>query len=314
MNTMTIALFGKLRIESSEQVALHLEPRRAEELLCYLLLYRDRLHEREKIATLFWPDAPPGYAKRYFRQTLWQLQSTINHMATPEAHLLHVTYEQIGINHQANYQLDIAQFERTFAAVADTPGKTFCAEQADQVRTAVQLYQGDLLEGWYQDWCIYERERLQSMYMALLDKLLNYSEVHGEYEAGLAYGAQILRYDRAREQTHRQLMRLHYLAGNRSAAIHQYENCVAVLRDELDVPPAKSTVTLYKAICTEHLNEATPMLTPLTIAAPTATTVKPTIAADPVQQIEQIQALLCHLQTQVTQLAQNLKLESDLSP
>jgi DNA-binding SARP family transcriptional activator len=281
MNTMTIALFGKLRIESSEQVALHLEPRRAEELLCYLLLYRDRLHEREKIATLFWPDAPPGYAKRYLRQTLWQLQSVLNHTTQPEAHLLHVTYEQVGINQQADYRLDVAQFERTFAAVADMPGKAFCAEQADQVRAAVQLYQGDLLEGWYQDWCIYERERFQSMYMALLDKLLTYSEAHEEYEAGVAYGAQILRYDRAREQTHRQLMHLHYLAGDRSAAIHQYENCVAALRDELDVPPAKSTITLYKAICTEQLNESTPIFTSVTTAVPTTTTVKPVIAVDP---------------------------------
>ncbi len=314
MNTMTISLFGKLRIISSEQVALHLEPRRAEELLCYLLLYRDRLHEREKIATLFWPDAPPGYAKRYFRQTLWQLQSVLNHRTTPAAHLLYATYEQVGINQQADYWLDVAQFERAFAAVEDMPGKAFCPEQADQVRAAVQLYQGDLLEGWYQDWCIYERERFQSMYMALLDKLLNYSEAHGEYEAGVTYGAQILRQDRAREQTHRQLMRLHYLAGNRSAAIHQYENCVVALREELDVVPAKSTVTLYKAICTEHLNEATPMLTPMTSAAPTATMVMPTAVVDSVQQIEQIQALLCHLQTQVTQLAQKLKQDNGLHP
>jgi DNA-binding SARP family transcriptional activator len=246
MSNMRISLFGRLRIQSGDELALQLEPRRAEELLCYLLLYRDRLHEREKLATLFWPDTPPGYAKRYLRQPLWQLQSVLNHTPKSAAHLLYTTYEQVGINQQADYWLDVAFFERAFAAVEDMLGKTFCDEQAEQVRAAVQLYQGDLLEGWYQDWCIYERERFQSMYRALLDKLLNYSEVHGEYEAGVAYGAQILRYDRAREQTHRQLMRLHYLAGDRSAAIHQYENCVAALHDELDVTPAKSTITLYK--------------------------------------------------------------------
>jgi len=28
----------------------------------------------------------------------------------------------------------------------------------------VDLYQGDLLEGWYQDWLLCERERLQNMF------------------------------------------------------------------------------------------------------------------------------------------------------
>ena len=38
----------------------------------------------------------------------------------------------------------------------------------------------------------------------------------------LAYGARILHCDRARERTHRRLMRLHFLAGDRTAALRQY--------------------------------------------------------------------------------------------
>src|SRR5438128_1039451 len=58
------------------------------------------------------------------------------------------------------------------------------------------LYRGDLLEGWYSDWCLYERERLQHMYLAMLDKLMEYSESHQEYETGQTYGMRALRYDR----------------------------------------------------------------------------------------------------------------------
>ena len=68
MGNMHISLFGKLRIHDDELGTLHLEPRRAAELLCYLLLYRDRLHEREKLATLLWPEAPPTQSKRYRRR------------------------------------------------------------------------------------------------------------------------------------------------------------------------------------------------------------------------------------------------------
>jgi hypothetical protein len=35
--------------------------------------------------------------------------------------------------------------------------------QAQLLKDAVNLYCGDLLEGWYQDWCLFERERLQSI-------------------------------------------------------------------------------------------------------------------------------------------------------
>jgi two-component SAPR family response regulator len=93
----------------------------------------------------------------------------------------------------------------------------------------VALYHGDLLEDWFQDWCLYERERLQNIYLAALDKLMDYCEASRDYDAGLAYGTRILRHDLARERTHRRLMRLYYLAGDRTSALRQYDRCVQIL-------------------------------------------------------------------------------------
>jgi DNA-binding SARP family transcriptional activator len=64
----------------------------------------------------------------------------------------------------------------------------------------------------------------------------------------LAYGAEILRRDRAYERTHRQMMRLHFMAGDRTQAIHQYERCKNALREELDVAPSQRTQELYEQI------------------------------------------------------------------
>ena len=50
---------------------------KALELLCYLVLHRDRAHTREALSRLLWPDAPDGQAKKYLRQTLWQLQTNL---------------------------------------------------------------------------------------------------------------------------------------------------------------------------------------------------------------------------------------------
>jgi DNA-binding SARP family transcriptional activator len=125
----------------------------------------------------------------------------------------------------------------------------------------VEEYRGDLLDGWYQDWCLYERERLQHLYLAMLDKLMDHCEVQGAYENGLAFGQQILQYDRARERTHRRLMRLHYLAGDRTSALRQYRKCATILQEELDVKPADSTRLVYEMIRADKLDH-TPQATP----------------------------------------------------
>jgi DNA-binding SARP family transcriptional activator len=120
--------------------------------------------------------------------------------------------------------------------------------RARNLQQAVDLYQGDLLEGWYQDWLLCERERLQNMYLAMLDRLIRYCEAHQEYAAGLNYGERILKYDPARERTHQQMMRLKYLAGDRTGAMRQYDRCVKALSEELGVQPGRRTRELLDQI------------------------------------------------------------------
>jgi len=99
------------------------------------------------------------------------------------------------------------------------------------------------------------------MFLMMLDKLMGYCEVNHEYETGILYGSRILSYDRAREHTHKQLMRLQYLAGNRTGALRQYERCTIALDEELGVKPARSTVILYEQIRADRFeSEARPAL------------------------------------------------------
>jgi DNA-binding SARP family transcriptional activator len=91
------------------------------------------------------------------------------------------------------------------------------------------------------------------MYLIILDKLMDHCEAHHRYAVGLAYGTRILLCERARERTHRRLMRLHYLSGDRTAALRQYERCIRVLNEDLEVGPARRTVALYDQIRTDRL-------------------------------------------------------------
>lgn len=249
MSTVRIRLFGKFSAQLEAQKIDGLEPPRLQELFSYLLLYRGRPHARETLAALLWGDSPTATSKKYLRQALWQLQSALNSRAAPSArHLLVVETDWIHINPDTGFWLDVSEFEHSFHLVQGVRGREMDEDRARSLEDAVALYRGDLLEACYEDWCIYERERLQNIFLAMLDKLMSYCESHNQYENGLQHGARILACDRAREHTHRRLMRLQYLAGNRTGALRQYERCVAALQEELGVKPAKRTTELYQQI------------------------------------------------------------------
>jgi len=256
---LQVKLFGKLSIQRDGQSLSNLSAK-ALELLCYLLLYRDRAHTRETLSAVLWPDASLALSKKYLRQTLWQLQAVSEHQPNREQTeaeaLVILNPGWVRINPSAAWWLDVDEFECGYVLACDISGQDLTDHQAQGLEEAIALYCGDLLETWYQDWCIYERERLQLTYLAMLEQLMRYCEVRRLYTKGLAYGQAILRYDRARECTHRQLMRLHYLAGDRTGALRQYDRCMVALQKEFELKPSRDTQALYDQIRSDQLEDA----------------------------------------------------------
>lgn len=248
MSAIRFHLFGRFRAEREAQLLKGFEASKEQELLSYLLIYRERPHPRETLAALLWADTSTEKSKKYLRQALWHLQSALDSEGSSAPEVLLVEHDWVQINPKREVWLDVAEFEKAFALAEGTPGKQLDPATATALEEVAPLYEGDLLDGCYQEWCLYERERLQNMYLSLLDKLVEYSKEHRYYERGQCYGMRILRYDRARERTHRQLMEVQYLAGDRTAALRQYSRCVAALDEELGVAPDRRTKTLYQQI------------------------------------------------------------------
>jgi DNA-binding SARP family transcriptional activator len=233
------------------------DARKIQQLFCYLLLHRDHPHPREVLASVLWADNATDQSKKHLRQTLWQLQSALDQENELLKGLLTVNTDWVDLHSGAELWLDVAVFEEAFNSVQDIPGGDLDRERVQNLGRAVQLYRGDLLEGWYEDWCLFERERLQNIYLAMLDKLMGYCEANKQYETAIVHGTRILSFDRAREHTHRHLMRLQYLAGNRTAALRQYERCSVALEEELGVKPARLTRALYEQIRNDSIDDPT---------------------------------------------------------
>lgn len=255
MSTLRIQLFGKFSIQRDSLEIKSLAPNKLKELLGYLLIRRDQSHPREALASVMWAETSTEKSKKYLRQALWQVQVALGADRSTSPHLLVIEHDWVRLNLPSECWLDVEVFEHAYAVTQDAPGTQLDKSSVELLKNAVEVYKGDLLDGWYQDWCLFERERLQNMYLTMLDKLMGYCQQNSEYEAGRRYGAIILRYDRARERTYRQLMRLHQMAGDRTGALRQYERCVAALDEELNVRPDRRTTALYESIRNDGLDD-----------------------------------------------------------
>jgi len=249
MSGCKVRLFGKFTIERDERPLCSMDALKVQELFCYLLLFRNRPHPREQLAETLWGNQTPEKSRKQLRQILWRLQTTFR-----EGESVSQPQELLIDNHWIQFQmppdfwLDVAEFEKSYNLISSKKAQEISPADFTMMQTAAAEYRGDLLDGWYQEWCAFERERFQVMHLMLLDKIVQFCELHRNYETGLAYGMKILHHDYAYERAHRQLMRLYFMTGNRTQALHQYQRCVAALRDQLGVEPSESTKRLYEQI------------------------------------------------------------------
>lgn len=224
-------------------------------LFYYLILNRQVSHTREQVATIFWGDYSSTTARKNLRNTLWRLSQSFRSVGASLDDLLIIQDDVIAFTKSDQYRLDIDQFEVAACFSLEHTSREMSEEQVSILEIAVDLYKGDLLESVYEDWCIYERERLRLALLNILTKLMNHHSRTGNYERSLEYGKRILLLDSTRESVHRQMMVIHCLAGDREAAIVQYRSCCQILEAELGIKPTHETQLLYENILRHGYSE-----------------------------------------------------------
>ena len=255
MAFVRVRLFGRFDASCQGQPNTALNARRARELLSYLVLHRSQPQKRETLAGLLWEDTPPEQARKYLRQSLWQVQTALS-LDADEATgcILEVDSDWIQLNACDHLNIDVTRFQEALCRCRGVAGAQLDDVARQLLEEAVGLYRGELLEGWYQEWCLFERERLQNELLDALEKLVCCCEARCDSERGLAHARRMLLIDPAREQVHRHLMRLHLLAGNRTEALRAFQRCEKVLLQEFGVKPSHQTVLLHESIRDERVD------------------------------------------------------------
>lgn len=239
MTALRLSLLGAFEARLDAGPALAFPRRKAQALLAYLCLHPGEPQARDKLAALLWGDTPDGQARHSLRQALAALRQSLAQSART---LLLDEGDAVAIS-PAAVEVDVIRFERL---VAD--GTSEALEQA------MQLYRGDLLEGFavseppFEEWLVTERARLRELAVDALAKLLAHQAKLGMVEPAVQTAVRLLGLDPAQEAVHRVLMRLHARQGRRGAALRQYQACVNVLERELGVMPEAETKELYREI------------------------------------------------------------------
>jgi DNA-binding SARP family transcriptional activator len=230
-------------------------------LLAYLLLQPHRSHSREVLAGLFWGEHNQDRARSCLSTTLWRLRAILEPAGVARGtYLVTTSTGEVSFNWTSDYWLDVAAFEEQASRGlaqpieannpngADGANAGVTAIKLHELKAALQLYSGEFLEGFYDDWALRERERLRALYLHILQMLMEYHQQQGTYAESVSCGKLILQCDPLREDIHRALIRLHSEHGQRALAMHQYELCCEILSVELGIIPLQETQSLYAQI------------------------------------------------------------------
>ncbi|MFO7681794.1 MAG: BTAD domain-containing putative transcriptional regulator, partial [Chloroflexota bacterium] len=231
---LRLALMGQFVIDMDAE-PVPLASVKAQALLCYLAV-SGRAHSRQALAGLLWGDLPEADARRNLRGVLLKLREIVGDY-------LQVTPQTILFDVGSTGWLDVSAY-RALLQKGDL----------NSLAEATELYRGDFLEDFhvrqalaFEEWVMQQREDLRQSAVAALTTLAAGFEASGHFEKGVGFARRLLLLDPANEGGHRLLMRLLARQGQRSAALAQYDACVAVLA-EMGVEPAEETAVLLSQI------------------------------------------------------------------
>ena len=170
---------------------------------------------RARLAELLWPDSEPEVARNAMRQRLFQLR------------------KQVG--------QDLVSGSKTLSLAT---GVAHDLLDSDTVLHHMVPMIGNEFDTWLQAQRAFCRERQRYA----LAQLAEQAEQAKDYGHALVHAHSVLALEPLSEESHRRVMRLHYLAGDRAAALLAFDHCERVLKDEVGARPSAQTLALLATV------------------------------------------------------------------
>jgi DNA-binding SARP family transcriptional activator/tetratricopeptide (TPR) repeat protein len=173
---------------------------------------------RARLAELLWPESDPGAARNTLRQRLFHLKKHCGELVS------------------GGDILRLADAVRHDLA------------DSGSVLGELQFPDAPALDAWLRG----QRERRAGAARHGLELEARALEDAGELAAALPIAEALLRLDVLSEAAHRRVMRLHYLRGDRAAALLAFDRCERTLKDEVGTRPSEETMALLRTVEQAH--------------------------------------------------------------
>lgn len=268
MSHLRLTLLGTFAATLDAKLIPSFRSRKIQALLAYLAVESARVHPRDALVDLLWPEQPPEQARGSFRLSLSRLQKRIGNRAA-DPPFLTITRQTVAWNPDSDYALDVADFLRAADGALNEPDS---AAASGYLHTALGLYGGDFLAGFavpdapaFDDWAATTRQYLHQQLVAAITQGMERAEADGEFAQVADLAQRQLDLAPWDESAHQRRMRALALDGQRAAALAQFDNCIQLLDRELGVVPDEATVALAEQIRSGALS---PPLPPVAVVPP----------------------------------------------
>jgi len=242
--TLRLILLGTPRLSLGDGTQIPLE-RLMAALLAMLAI--DGPMPRAHAASLLWPDADDKGARNNLRQRLFRLRQAARcDVVQPDDTLTLIA----GVTHDLT---DVAARLRDDADAAG--GELLGNLRFDDVEALAE-------------WVAVAREQWAVARRNALADIASKLEAEGRLAPALRYAERLIADAPLLEHAHRRLMRLHYLRGDRAAALTAFERCRDVLRQELAAMPGTETLELAQAIESSAAPTRAPPARTMTVLRP----------------------------------------------
>jgi DNA-binding SARP family transcriptional activator len=213
------------RSEAAEQIEL---PSTVQHLVALLAL--NGRCARTHVAATLWTDCTDEVAAARLRAVLWRLRH--RHAGVPP--LLEIGDSSLALTGEIVVDIHRFRYAAEFL-IRDLDGES---EDAEDAAGAV-LNSSELLPGWYDDWVLAARERLQYLRLGALDALATRRRLQRRSHEALQAARAAISIEPLHESAHRTLVQIHLDNGDLVEAVQHYQKFEAMLDRELGLQPSE---------------------------------------------------------------------------
>ena len=256
---LTIKLLGGFGLSVGDRDLPSFQSRAASSLFAFLVLQGDRPQTRDLLAGRFWSDLPEDKARKQLTQQIWRIRSVVNDALGDDADILVATNRDIRINLDIEIDSDIDAFVNGLDQLQRRNRGGRRGSSIDELSAVIDLYRGDLLAGYYDEWIEPHRNEYHRRYLDAMARLAKMHAQSGDFDAALRCSQALVAAEPLADQWQRDVIRYYALNGQPTAAEQYYQRYVDELQREMPgaEPPAE-TAALVERIRDEASELAAP--------------------------------------------------------